>query len=243
MTKLHVIVLAFNETSSLVSTIDELVSITPIDQVRITISTSHKATELCQMTAENLASKNSNVAVYYQQQPYVAAAVMEAVAKVESDFTIYMSADNETPANLVPLLLQEIETSRADIVSTSRWIAGGSFTEYGRIKYLLSLSAQVLCKIIYISKLTEFTYGFRIYRTQVFNAMVFKEKKHPFFLESLLVPLKLGYRIIEIPVRWVPRSEGESVVTISTLISYLRPIFRIRFTPRASLTALHTEES
>ena len=235
MIKLHVIVLAFNEVSALKLTIRELHNLLDIDSTHITISTSRRASPECQKTADYLETIYSNVFVYYQKKPFVAAAVLEAIDQVASSYVVYMSADNETPASTVPLLLETIEANALDVVSASRWIDDGSFTGYGKLKYAISYGAQLICKLLYVSKLTEFTYGFRIYKSATLKNANFKESKHPFFLESLLVPLVLGAKTGEIPVHWEPRTEGESVATFRTWVSYLAPIIRVRFTRKAKL--------
>jgi hypothetical protein len=62
------------------------------------------------------------------------------------------------------------------------------------------------------------------------------EKKHPFFLETLLVPLRLGFKIIEIPVKWRAREEAFSVVNLRILLSYFRPIFFVKTRPFSKLS-------
>jgi dolichol-phosphate mannosyltransferase len=234
-TDLGIIVLAFNEVDSLEETINKIQNCLNGINFEIIISTSRRATTECQQMAEDLAHKFENVTCYYQVKPFVAAAVLEAVQKVNSQFLIYMSADGETPAEAIPRMLEMQRVEDADIVSTSRWIKGGSFSNYGGLKYLISFLAQQFCRIIYQSRLTEFTYGFRLYRSKVLTDHIYREAKHPFFLETLLVPLRAGYKIKEIPVRWEPRVEGETVVTLPTLISYLRPLVLTRVRSRAAL--------
>jgi hypothetical protein len=166
--------------------------------------------------------------VYFQKNPYVGAAVTEAVELLHTKYFIYISADGETPFEACHRLYSRILEGDSDIVSASRWLARGSFDSYGRLKFTVSIFAQHLCKFIYFSRLSEFTYGFRIYRRDVFIGCRFQEKKHPFFLETILVPLRLGYKIVEIPVNWKAREEAFSVVNFRILLSYFRPIFMVK---------------
>ena len=235
MNKLSVIVLAFNEVNSLKTTVEEIYDLMGNQDVEIIISTSKNATIPCQEMSASLQEKFSNLSLHFQNRPFVAAAVLEVLDTVKSKYVIYMSADKETPASLIPQLLAHIEMHGSDIICASRWIVPGSFTDYGKIKFLLSWLAQNLCKVVYRSSLTEFTYGFRIYRTSLLKEFVFRESKHTFFLESLLIPLRLNAQILEIPVRWVARDEGSSVVNFRTLISYLRPIIRVRLVKSSKL--------
>jgi dolichol-phosphate mannosyltransferase len=235
---LGIVVLAFNETFSLRKTLESLVQLLDVDDTEIIIATSHKASDSCKRTALDLAAKYQNVSIHFQTRPYVAAAVLESVEKLRTHFVVYMSSDGETPPEMIPKMLTTIRGKDVDIVAASRWIQGGSFIGYGFIKYKVSWAAQQLCRVLYSKNIREYTYGFRIYKRQIMLNCKFSEPKHPFFLETLLVPLRLGYKISEIPVNWVPRTEGNSVVNASTLISYIRPIVRVRLTKKSRLSLL-----
>jgi hypothetical protein len=240
-TELGIIVLAFNEVDSLAETITQLRMCLTEVNCEIVISTSLHATIECQQMAKSLAQKYENVSCYFQVKPFVAAAVLEAAQNIDSQFLVYMSADGETPAEAVPRMLDMQRRVNADVVSTSRWIKNGSFIDYGGIKYFTSFLAQQLCRVVYQSRLTEFTYGFRLYRSEILKDYNYFEVRHPFFLETLLVPLRAGYKIREIPVKWVPRVEGETVVTLPTLISYLRPLIFTRIRSRTALSSKQPE--
>jgi dolichol-phosphate mannosyltransferase len=164
MVKLGIIVLAFNEIDSLKETIvginETFIDIKP----DIVISTSRAGSVGCQAMAQGLSIEFPNVKVHLQQEPFVGAAVLEAVELLDTEYVIYMSADGETPFEACGRLYSKILETDSDIVSASRWIAGGSFSNYGKSKFVVSLFAQILCKIVYRSRLSEFTYGFRVYR-------------------------------------------------------------------------------
>jgi glycosyltransferase involved in cell wall biosynthesis len=235
MSKIGIIVLAFNEVNSLARTITELQSFLKRESYEIIISTSRQATQPCQSMAKELAQKFDNVKCHFQVKPYVAAAVLEPLLILDCEFIVYMSADGETPVEAIPRMLVEQKVKNADIVSASRWIKGGSFSGYGRLKYAASFLVQKICRIVYRSSLTEFSYGFRLYKSSILSNHKFLEIRHPFFLETLLVPLRFGYKICEIPVEWKPRVEGKTVVSLPILISYLRPLIKTRIRPLASM--------
>jgi dolichol-phosphate mannosyltransferase len=233
---LGVIILAINEVDSLRECVTSALHLFPEIEGKVVISTSKLATIECLQVVNELKVNVPKLKVHFQTEPFVAAAVLEVVAQLDTDYVIYMSADGETPTELIPELYRTINDLNLDIVSASRWMNRGSFNDYGFMKTILSWSAQKLCKILYNSSLTEFTYGFRIYRTGILKKCVFRETKHPFFVESLLVPLRLGAKSSEIPTKWTARTEGESVASLTTWISYLRPIFRTRVLVKSKLS-------
>jgi glycosyltransferase involved in cell wall biosynthesis len=232
MTELTVIVLAYNEVNSLNETIKKLNSSLSGQDVKIVISTSLHATHECRKMAEDLEVKFKNVSIHIQVKPYVAPAVMEVAHQSNTKYIVYMSSDLETPPELVATMLEKAKSTGVDIVIASRWIQNSKFENYGKWKYLLSYSAQKLCKFVYPNGLTEFTYGFRLYKKAALCKYKYLETKHPFFLESLLVQLKFNMRICEIPVSWKARDEGKSLVKKITLLRYLVPIFRTKLLPK-----------
>lgn len=235
MKNLLVVVLAYNEVNSLNETVDQLISLKIESLSRIVISTSKNADQKCQKMATVLENRFEIVQVHFQEKPFVAAAVLEVIEHANEEFTIYMSADGETPTYVIPTMISNQREKQSDIVSTSRWIEGGSFEGYGRLKQSVSYLTQRMCKVVYGSNLTEFTYGYRLYRTEILKVCKFREDKHPFFLETLLIPIRSGYSVSEVAVNWIRRREGKSVVNLATLLSYLRPLIRVRLINKKEL--------
>ena len=223
---LSVIVTAMDETTSLQETVAGIIDLALSIKTEIIIATSKRADANCIATARQLEGKYPNlVKVYIQKYPFVAAAITEAASISNSDYIVVMAADGETPYEAIPSMISKM-IDGVDVVCTSRWIYENSFENYGRIKLILNRSAQILCKIFYPSNLTDYTFGFRLYKKKFLTNIKYKESRHPFFLESILIPIKLGANCVEVPVTWKPRIEGASLATKMDVVQYLRPILR-----------------
>lgn len=224
MKNLTIIVTAMNETKSLEKTINGIIALDLNLELEIIISTSKKASPDCLLSSKLIADRYpKNVKVYFQKKPFVAAAIIEASKLARHDYIVVMAADGETPCETIPSMISTMNEN-TDIVCTSRWILEKSFENYGKIKLVINQLAQIMCKTFYPSMLTDYTFGFRLYRKQFLTSLEFKEKKHPFFLESILIPIKIGARCVEIPVNWKPRIEGSSFATKLLILQYLRPV-------------------
>ena len=223
-----VVVTALDETTSLQETVRNVIEGLDGVKFEIVISTSRLASPNCVDVARRLCQENSFLRLYFHTEPHVAAAILEVVKDVNSEFVAFMSSDGETPAEALPRMLKVIGNEKVDIVVASRWLKESKFIDYGLIKKFVSFCAQRVSGWLYRSNLTEFTFGYRIYKTTFLQKCKFVEKKHPFFLESLLVPLRLGASVKEVPVVWQPRTQGESVSSIRTIISYIRPLILVR---------------
>jgi hypothetical protein len=146
-----------------------------------------------------------------------------------------MASDLETNPNELRLLMDEAEKNPSAIVTTSRWRSGGSFHGYSRIKLVCNWIFQHFFSLLYCTSLSDMTYGYRILPTKLAQAIRWEELRHPFNLESIVKPLRLGVPVIEIPSVWYARSEGESQNPFFRNFSYFRIGLKTYFAPKAGM--------
>ena len=89
--------------------------------------------------------------------------------------------------------------------------------------------------LLFFTRLDDLTFGYRIFPSALLRAIDWKELRHPFFLETSIVPLRLGIPFSQIPANWKPRPEGESQNSFFANFRYFRTAFRVRFARRRSL--------
>ena len=106
---------------------------------------------------------------------------------------------------------------------------GGSFQGYPTLKLILNWIFQMVFAVLYGKRLTDMTYAYRIYPTKLVQSIRWEELRHPFLFEALVKPLRLGVEVIEIPLVWKARTEGESqntfFATSSIFVRGSRPGF------------------
>jgi hypothetical protein len=73
------------------------------------------------------------------------------------------------------------------------------------------------------------TYAYRIFPTKLLQAIRWEELRHPLLFETVVKPLRLGVKVIEIPGIWRARTEGESQNTFARNFEYFRIGLRVRF--------------
>jgi hypothetical protein len=129
------------------------------------------------------------------------------------------------------------------IVATTRWSKGGSFGKgYNPVKYVANWIFQRVIGALYRTNLTDLTYGYRIWRTELLRNQRWEELRHPFLLECLLRPLQRGAPATEIPVFWEPRKEGESHNPFWRNFLYFRIALKLRFSARGQSKAQDISE-
>ncbi len=133
-----------------------------------------------------------------------------------------MASDLETDPRDVPILIAEAKKLPDAIITASRWRKGGGFEGYSRVKLLANWTFQKSFSALYATRLTDMTYGYRIFPTRLVQAIQWEEVRHPLLFETLIKPMRLGVKVVEIPSVWKVRHEGESQNTFFRNFEYFK---------------------
>ena len=229
-TSLSVILPIINETRSLEETVEIISATCPPEAIReYLIVYCQRTTPESVGVARRLAVRLGDQCVLYEQKlPFIGGAMREAFDLARGSHVVMMSTDLETDPALIQVFIAEARKTPDDIITASRWIRGGGFKDYNRAKLLLNWVFQKMLAALYGCRLTDLTYAFRIFPTSLVQAIAWEELKHPFFLETVLKPLRLGVRLREVPAWWKARSEGASQNPFWYNFVYLRIALRVR---------------
>jgi glycosyltransferase involved in cell wall biosynthesis len=223
---------AINETYSLQQTVEIILNVCQKEDLcEFLIVLCNKSTSECIKMAEDIKQQVNNsipVEIYYQKQPFIGPAMREAFNLVKGTHVVMMSTDLETDPAIIPDFITQIKKYPEDIVTASRWIGDGRFNGYNTIKLIANFIFQKIISLLFLSKLTDLTYGYRIFPVPLVQSIRWEETKHPFFLETALKPLRLGVHIHEIPAQWKARTEGESQNSFFKNFDYFRTAFKVR---------------
>ena len=229
-----IILPAINETFSFEQTVDTLLATCDRRDLCELIAVVCKKTTLdCLASIERSRQKclgeDVPFTVLWQTRPYAGGACRDAIDLCRGSHLVIMPTDLETDPNTVHELIREERKHPGDITTASRWLRGGSFSGYDRKKEILNYIFQHVFSLYYGVRMTDMTYGFRIFPTNLMKRIAWEELRHPFFIETALKPVRLGVKMHEIPTRWAAREEGESQNTFLQTFAYIRPAVKIRF--------------
>lgn len=235
-----ILVAAINETFSLRQTVETVRrTCAPADLAEFLILLHpEKTTPECRATAEALVSESAGttpVRIVFQTLPFAGGAYRSAFPEAKGGHAVMMSADLETPPELVARMIEISKTEPRCIVTASRWMKGGSFRGYNKVKQVCNAVFEKTMSLLFFTRLDDLTYGYRLFPTALLRAVAWKELRHPFFLETSVVPLRLGVPFRQIPANWKPRPEGESQNSFFANFRYFKTALRVRFARRRSL--------
>lgn len=229
-----IILPAVNETFSFEKTVDVLLDTCRKKDLREFIAvvcerTTQECLDSIQKSKKRCDEENVPFTLLWQKRPYAGGACQDAIDICKGSHLVIMSTDLETDPGTVHELIDEEKKHPDAITTASRWLEKGSFSGYDKKKEILNFIFQHIFSFYYGVKLTDMTYGFRIFPTKLMQGIRWEEMKHPFFLETALKPLRLGVAIYEIPTKWAAREEGESQNSFLQTFAYVRPAVKIRF--------------
>jgi glycosyltransferase involved in cell wall biosynthesis len=224
-----------DETTSLRKTVEVLLAENSREISEILIVACHSTTPAALAVAEELGREYAGlIQVRFQQRPFLGGAMRDAFEWASGSHVLMMASDLETdPATVKELIAKAADGY--DIVTATRWKSGGGFRGYNPLKLWLNGIFQTIFRTLYGTNLSDLTYGFRIFKREWVTTIAWEELRHPFLLETMLKPLRLGARTVEIPCMWRARTEGVSHNPFWRNFVYFRIALKTRFSGRKRL--------
>ena len=147
----------------------------------------------------------------------------EFVFEMDSDFS-------HDPAHLPEFLAA---AGDADLVLGSRYLDGRvTVVNWPMPRLVLSYSANIYARIVTGLKVCDATGGFKCFRRRVLEAIdldAVHSNGYAFQIEMSLRASRKGFRLKEIPIVFVDRSEGESKMSGAIIREAVWMVWRLRF--------------
>jgi len=155
----------------------------------------------------------------------LSSAILAGVESACGDIVIVMDSDMSHPPQTIPAMLEEMDRSRCDIVVASRYIKGGGVHGWPFKRKLMSKGATKIAQYSLGITVKDPMSGFFAFRRQIIEGIKFDAIGYKMLLE-ILVKAK-GAKIKEIPYTFTNRRLGASKLDTSTMIDYVRAVWRL----------------
>ena len=152
---------------------------------------------------------------------------MDAVAN-ESEYTCVMDADLQHPPEKVREMLQEAQSSGADVVVASRYAKGGSYEGLsGPLRKAVSVGTKYLARIVFkeARKTSDPLSGFFLVRNETISGIQFRPTGFKILLEITVCAPEL--KVVEVPLNFRARNAGVSKANLGQGLEYLAHIFSL----------------
>ena len=147
----------------------------------------------------------------------------ELILEMDCDFS-------HDPAD-VPRLIAAAQ--EADLAIGSRYVEGGSVGNWGLLRRAVSAGGSLYARLLLGVGIRDLTAGFKCYRRTVLETIdldAISSRGYAFQIETTYRTLRAGFRVVEVPIRFVDREEGGSKMSRSIVLEgmWKVPVLRLK---------------
>jgi cellulose synthase/poly-beta-1,6-N-acetylglucosamine synthase-like glycosyltransferase len=197
-----IIVPALNEANTIGEVVDRLLALPISAQIIVVNDGSTDA------TGEILNSYGDRITVLTNERPTgKGSAIRKAVPHATGQVTIIQDADLEYAPEQIPALIKPILDGEESVVYGSRFHHGlpkEMALPNKIVNVLLALSVRTLFR----SPMTDEATCYKAFKTQILQGMELECIRFEFCPEVTAKALRMGYRIVERPIEYTPRSKA-----------------------------------
>lgn len=235
MIKLSAIIPVYSEEDVMRKVVRDLVDRAGNNLHQIILIVAPKSTFKTFQICAELATEYPFLKYYTQlENPGLGRAYRQGFTYVTGTHVLMLDADGEMDINTVPKMISAVD-SGFDLAVASRWIKGGTVHDYDPLTYVLNRSFQIIFRILFFTHVHDLTYGFKIFSARLLAEVHWWGEMHEIATETTLKPIRLGYKIVEIPSVWRKRVEGVSKMNTWKRFRYAPFAFRILLAKKGEL--------
>lgn len=177
--------------------------------------------------AKELSKKYEEVKYIHLPQKGRGRALKAAWQSTDADIMCYMDIDLSTDLKHLKELTRAIEEGY-DVAFGSRHRKESELKRCLK-REILSRGYVFLVKLFLKTKYSDYQCGFKAVNKKIVRELLPKIKDNEWFFDTELIVKadKYGYRLKEIPVKWI-EDKGSTVNIKKTVINYIKNIFRLR---------------
>ena len=169
----------------------------------------------------------------------LSSAILDGIQHSTGEIVVIMDSDFSHPPKIIPQLVEEIKTSKCDIVIASRFVPGGAINGWSTKRKLISKTAKGIAKAGLGVNESDPMSGFFAFNRNILEGIKFDAIGYKMLLE-ILVKTK-GAKVKEIPYTFTDRTRGSSKLDSSTMLDYVKSVWRLyRYGRKAKVSDTRT---
>lgn len=221
---LSIIIPVYNEKDTILHILQKVLSVNIEKEI---IIVDDGSTDGTREILKNLQIPNVRLKVIFHEKNLgKGMAIRSAIKEVKGDIVIIQDADLEYDPNEYPKLIEPILQGKAKVVYGSRVLKKNPKASF--LFYLGGRFLSFLTNLLYGTKITDEPTCYKVFSADVLKSINLECRRFEFCPEVTAKIAKKGYKIIEVPISYRPRSvkEGKKIrwrdgfYAVWTLIKY-----------------------
>ncbi|HEY2129540.1 MAG TPA: polyprenol monophosphomannose synthase [Streptosporangiaceae bacterium] len=157
---------------------------------------------------------------------------MTRALEAGAEFVVQMDSDLSHAPECLPEMLGTLLATRADVVIGSRYVPGASLDqEWSWRRKALSGFANMYVRVLLRLGIRDVTAGFKLWRCSALAAVdisSIQSNGYSFQVEMNYRAVKCALKIVELPIHFAERREGQSKMSLSVQLESALLPFRLR---------------
>jgi dolichol-phosphate mannosyltransferase len=119
----------------------------------------------------------------------------------------------------------------ADLALGSRYVRGGSVGNWGLVRRFISRGGSIYAQVLIGTRIRDLTGGFKCYRRAVLERIdldAIASLGYAFQIETTYRTLRAGFRVVEVPIRFVDREAGGSKMSRAIVLEAIWKVPALR---------------
>ncbi len=225
--KLSIIIPVYNEKNTILKIIEKVNNVPLEKEIIVVDDGSTDGTRNILKNIQNTPTSSQNLKIIFKDKNEgKGSAIRQGLKEVAGDIVTIQDADLEYEPMDFLSLIKPIENSQTKIVYGSRLLGRG--TKSSLMFYLGGRLLSFLANILYGQKITDEPTCYKVFKTELIKSIPLKCKRFEFCPEITAKVMKRGYKIVELPIHYNPRSISEGkkirlkdgISAIWTLLKY-----------------------
>lgn len=178
--------------------------------------------------SQKLTGELTNVQYLRLEQKGRGRALKRSWLASNADICSYMDVDLSTNLESFPPMIHALAREGFDIGTGSRLMKGANTTRSVKREFI-SRSYNVMVKTLFFTHFSDAQCGFKAVTRQVIDVLIPHIEDNVWFFDSelLIIGEKSGYRIFDVPVKWIEDLDTR-VKIVKTALDDIRGLLRVR---------------
>jgi len=155
----------------------------------------------------------------------LSSAILDGMQHSSGETVVVMDSDFSHPPKIIPQLIEEIKTSKYDIVIASRYTEGGEVNGWSTKRKLISKTAKGIAKAGLGVNESDPMSGFFAFNRNILEGIKFDAIGYKMLLEILVKTN--GAKVKEIPYTFTNRTRGSSKLDSSTMFDNVKSVWKL----------------
>ncbi len=238
--KLSILIPVFNEEKTVIEVIKRVSEVKLPGFEKETVLVDDGSTDA---TAEKILSylktskdKSHITFIQHKKNQGKGAALRTAIENATGDYCVIQDADLEYSPSYLPILLKPIKDGTAYVVYGTRLNRLPNLSKDEKkplffLHYFGNRALSLITSMLYGQWITDMNTCYKIFPTIVFKNEKLAANGFSTDPEITIKLIKKGYKIVELPIRTIPRdhAEGKKLHTVRDGIDSLKTILTLRF--------------